>query len=163
VGPDYGGGGHVGLESGATVAASQVPTTAMTLRRAGAAVAASWGPNLEKQQWHRGALTATAVASQGPDAGGGLGSGDGSSASHERRRRWRFARATAATFTGAQIRERRVGPIAAPFAGAHPLQLLYCSTPIVPPPSPVVAQRAPPSLCSNSMNSSIPSWSMKVS
>jgi hypothetical protein len=25
----------------------------------------SWGLNLEKQQWHRGALTAAAVASQG--------------------------------------------------------------------------------------------------
>jgi hypothetical protein len=31
---------------------------AATSRRAGAAVVASWGPDLEKQQWHHGALTA---------------------------------------------------------------------------------------------------------
>jgi hypothetical protein len=52
---------------------------AATSRQVGAASVASWGPDLEKQQWHHGALTTVAVASQGPGAGGGLvlcGSGD---------------------------------------------------------------------------------------
>jgi hypothetical protein len=76
-GPNYDGGGLTGLGSGVAAATSRGPDHGDDLAPGrssgdGSSLTMRWGPDLEKQQWHRGALTVVTVASQGPGTGGGL-------------------------------------------------------------------------------------------
>jgi hypothetical protein len=69
-GPNYDGGGLTGLGSGVAAATSQGPDHGDDLAPGrssgdGSSLTMRWGPDLEKQQWHRGALTVVTVASQG--------------------------------------------------------------------------------------------------